>query len=242
MSRFYVPPECVAGGKIMIRGGELHHARDVMRLAAGDAIVVFDGTGKEYHGIIQKIDKGQMTVTIKKTAERKSEGCRLILIQALPRSDKMDLIVEKATELGVERIIPVTTERTVARPDTKKENLKVERWRKIALIAAKQCGRTTIPEVMPITGFEDSLKALNDSEIKIIPCLYDDTKALKEVLRGRKVGSAVIFIGPEGDFTKKEVEAAKAIGAIPVSFGREILRSETAAICALSILNYELRW
>ena len=242
MSRFYVPPECVAGGKIMIRGGELHHARDVMRLAAGDAIVVFDGTGKEYHGIIQKIDKGQMTVTIKKTAERKSEGCRLILIQALPRSDKMDLIVEKATELGVERIIPVTTERTVARPDTKKENLKVERWRKIALIAAKQCGRTTIPEVMPITGFEDSLKALNDSEIKIIPCLYDDTKALKEVLRGREVGSAVIFIGPEGDFTKKEVEEAKAIGAIPVSFGREILRSETAAICALSILNYELRW
>ena len=258
MSRFYVPPECVAGGKIMIRGGELHHARDVMRLAAGDAIVVFDGTGKEYHGIIQKIDKGQMTVTIKKTAERKSEGCRLILIQALPRSDKMDLIVEKATELGVERIIPVTTERTVARPDTKKENLKVERWRKIALIAAKQCGRTTIPEVMPITGFEDSLKALNDSEIKIIPCLYDDTKALKEVLRGQrgkvlseakgkvlseaKGKSAVIFIGPEGDFTKKEVEAAKAIGAIPVSFGREILRSETAAICALSILNYELRW
>lgn len=242
MSRFYVPPECVAGGKIMIRGGELHHARDVMRLAAGDAIVVFDGTGKEYHGIIQKIDKGQMTVTIKKTAERKSEGCRLILIQALPRSDKMDLIVEKATELGVERIIPVTTERTVVRPDTKKENLKVERWRKIALIAAKQCGRTTIPEVMPITGFEDSLKALNDSEIKIMPCLYDDAKALKEVLRGRKVGSAVIFIGPEGDFTKKEVEAAKAIGAIPVSFGREILRSETAAICALSILNYELRW
>lgn len=242
MSRFYVPPECVTGGKIMIRGGELHHARDVMHLAAGDAIVVFDGTGKEYHGIIQKVDKERMTVTIKKTAERKSEECRLILIQALPRSDKMDLIVEKATELGVERIIPVTTERTVVRPDKKKENLKVERWRKIALIAAKQCGRTTIPEVMPITGFEDSLKALNDPEIKIIPCLYENTKALKEVLGGRKVGSAAVFIGPEGDFTKKEVEEAKAIGAIPVSFGREILRSETAAICALSVLNYELRW
>ncbi len=249
MSRFYVPPECVTIGKIIIRGGELHHARDVMRLATGDAIVVFDGTGKEYHGIIQKVDKEQMTVTIKKTVERKSEGCRLILVQALPKSDKMDLIVEKATELGVERVIPVTTERTVVRPDTKKENLKVERWRKIALIAAKQCGRTTIPEVMPITGFEDSLKALNDSEIKIIPCLYENTKALKEVLREaqgkvlRQQGkSAVIFIGPEGDFVKKEVEAAKAIGAIPVSFGREILRSETAAICALSVLNYELRW
>lgn len=242
MSRFYVPPECVSGGKIVIRGDELHHARDVMRLAADDEITVFDGTGKEYHGIIREVDKGQMIIAIEKTLERKAGGCRLTLIQALPKSDKMDLIVEKATELGVERIIPTVTERTVVRPDIKKESLKVERWRKIALIAAKQCGRSTIPEVSGITGFEGSLKALNDPEIKIMPCLYDDTKALKEVLRGRKFGSAAVFIGPEGDFTKREVEEAKAIGAIPVSLGNEVLRSETAAICALSVLNYELRW
>lgn len=249
MSRFYVPPECVADGKIIIRGKELHHAKDVMRLAAGDAIAVFDGTGKEYHGVIQKADKEQMIIAIEKTLEQKTGGCRLTLVQALPKSDKMDLIVEKATELGVEKIIPTLTERTIVRPDTKKENLKVERWRKIALVAAKQCGRTTIPEVMPITEFEDSLKALNDSEIKIIPCLYENTKAFKEILRGQKCKvlrqqgkSAVIFIGPEGDFTKKEIEEAKAIGAIPVSLGNEVLRSETAAICALSVLNYELRW
>lgn len=242
MSRFYVPPECITGGKIVIRGGELHHARDVMRHAAGDAIVIFDGTGKEYHGVIQESGKEQMTVTIKKTVEKKSGGCRLILIQALPKSDRMDLIVEKATELGVERVIPVTTERTVVRLNTKKENLKVERWRKIALIAAKQCGRTTIPEVLPITGFEESLKALNDSEIKIIPCLYENTKTLKEVLRETKGRSAAVFIGPEGDFTEKEIDDAKAAGVIPVCLGPEVLRSETAAICALSILNYELRW
>lgn len=248
MSRFYVPPKCVADGKIIIRGNELHHAKDVMRLASGDAIAVFDGTGKEYHGVIQKADKEQMTIAIQKTLERKTGGCRLTLVQALPKSDKMDLIVEKATELGVEKIIPTMTERTIVRPDTKKENLKVERWRKIALVAAKQCGRTTIPEIMPITGFEDSLKALTDSEIKIIPCLYENTKTLKEVLseaKGRVLGgdkSAAVFIGPEGDFTKKEIEEAKAIGAIPVSLGNEVLRSETAAICALSVLNYELRW
>lgn len=242
MSRFYAPPECVTGGKIIIHGEELHHARDVMRLAAGDEIVVFDGSGKEYHGVIQKVDKERMTVTIKKTVERKSEDCGLILIQALPKSDKMDLIVEKATELGVGRIIPVTTERAVVRPDIKKESLKVERWRKIALVAAKQCGRSTIPEVSGITGFEDSLKALNDPEIKIIPCLHENTRALKEVLRGLKIRSAAIFIGPEGDFTEKEIDAAKAAGVIPVSLGPEVLRSETAAICALSILNYELRW
>lgn len=242
MSRFYVPPECVSGAKIIIRGDELHHARDVMRLAADDEITVFDGTGKEYHGIIRQVDKGQMVITIEKTLERKAEGCRVTLVQALPKSDKMDLIVEKATELGVERIIPAVTERTVVRADTKGENVKVERWRKIALVAAKQCGRSTIPEVSGITGFEDSLKALNGQEIKIIPCLYDDTKALKDVLKGRKAGSAAVFIGPEGDFTKREVEEAKAIGAITVSLGNEVLRSETAAICALSVLNYELRW
>ena len=242
MNRFYVPPECVAGGKIMIRGDELHHARDVMRLASGDRIAVFDGTGREYRGVILKVDKEQMIVAIEKTVERKDEGCRLILVQALPKSDKMDLIVEKATELGATTIIPVTTGRTVVRPDAKKENLKVERWRKIALVAAKQCGRTTIPEVMPITGFADALKALNDAEIKIIPCLSENTKALKEVLKGRRVKSAAVFIGPEGDFTEKEINDAKAAGAVPVSLGPEVLRSETAAICALSVLNYELRW
>ncbi len=242
MSRFYVPPGCVAGGKIIIRGDELHHARDVMRLAAGDGISVFDGTGREYSGIILKVDKEQMAVEIKKTVERKDEGCRLTLVQALPKSDKMDLIVEKATELGVTTIIPITTERTVVRPDAKKESSKADRWRKIALVAAKQCGRTTIPEVMPVTGFEDSLRTLNDAEVKIIPCLYENTKAMKEVLGGLKVKSAAVLIGPEGDFTEKEIAAAKNAGAVPVSLGREVLRSETAAICALSVLNYELRW
>ncbi|MDD5072483.1 MAG: 16S rRNA (uracil(1498)-N(3))-methyltransferase [Candidatus Omnitrophica bacterium] len=242
MSRFYVPPECVAGGKIIIRGDELHHARDVMRLAAGDGIAVFDGTGKEYHGVILDVDKEQMTVAVEKTVERKDEGCRLILVQALPKSDKMDLIIEKATELGAAKIIPVTTGRTVVRSDAKKENSKTERWRKIALVAAKQCGRTTIPEVMPVTGFGDALKILNDAEIKIIPCLSGNTKALKEVLGGRKVRSAAVLIGPEGDFTDKEINDAKTAGAVPVSLGPEVLRSETAAICALSVLNYELRW
>jgi len=237
-----VPPESVSNGKIIIRGDELHHAKDVMRLAAGDAIVVFDGTGKEYQGVIERVNKEQMTVTIEKTLERRTGGCSLILVQALPKSDKMDLIVEKATELGVERIIPTVTERTIVRSDTKRESLKLERWRKIALVAAKQCGRSTIPEVLGITGFEDSLKKIKDQEVTIIPCLYEDSKGLREVLNGRRAKSAAVFIGPEGDFTKKEVDEARAIGATPVSLGREVLRSETAAISVLSIMNYELRW
>lgn len=242
MSRFYVPPDSVSNGKIIIRGDELHHAKDVMRLGAGDEIVVFDGTGKEYYGIIEKADRERMIASIEKTVERKTGSCGFTLVQAIPKSDKMDLIIEKATELGVEKIIPVLTARTVARPDTKGGSLKAGRWRKIALVAAKQCGRSTIPEVSDITRFEDSLKKIKGRELIVMPCLYDDTRRLKEVLSGKRPASAAVFIGPEGDFTKEEVEAAKAVGAIPVSLGAEVLRSETAAISVLSVINYELRW
>jgi len=242
MSRFFVPPESVTGQRIMIRGEELHHARDVMRLVKGDAIVVFDGSGKEYHGIIEGVGKQEMAVAINKTVERRGAGARLTLVQALPKSDKMDLIVEKATELGVDRIIPVITERSVVRADEKKAVSKVSRWRKISLVASKQCGRTKMPEICDIISFGGSLEKVRDSELKIIPCLYEEAVGFKEALSGKKPGSAVIFIGPEGDFTTKEVDAAKGTGFVPVSLGDEILRSETAAICALSILNYELRW
>jgi 16S rRNA (uracil1498-N3)-methyltransferase len=242
VSRFFVQPGSVKSGNVIIKGEEFHHAKDVMRLGQGDEIAVFDGTGREYYGVITDIGKEQMSVALTKTAEIKTETCRLTLVQALPKSDKMDLIVEKATELGVARIIPVVSDRTIVRPDAGKYSQKAERWRKISVVAAKQCGRTTIPEITDIASFEASLALVRDSELKIIPCLYDGVKSIKTALGGGKTGSAAVFIGQEGDFTRTEVEAAIAAGAIPVSLGVEVLRSETAAICALSLLNYELRW
>ncbi len=240
MSRFYISPGSVAKDRVVVRGKELHHAKDVMRLKEGDAITVFDGTGKEYSGMIERVRKDELTAKILKVSHAGPERCMLTLIQAVPKSDRMDLIVEKATELGAARIIPVVTARTIVRPAGRTP--KLERWRKIAVVAAKQCGRITVPEISSVIDFEDSLSYIRDHGISLMPCLHERNRTLKEVLRGKTADSAAVFIGPEGDFTASEVKDAVGAGAIPVFLGREVLRSETAAITVLSILNYELRW
>lgn len=242
MSRFYAPPESVFGEKIILRGREAHHAKDVMRLKAGDGITVFDGTGKEYSGVIDKVLKEEIIIKISKTSEGKPDDRRLALVQAIPKLNKMDAIVEKATELGVERIMPVITARTIVQADKSKAGLKAARWRKIAVTASKQCGRMTVPEIDDIMRFEDCLPFITGYEIAVIPCLCEGTESIRTVLKGSGAKSAVAFIGPEGDFTEAEVKSARANGVIPVSLGREVLRSDTAAVAVLSVLNYELRW
>lgn len=242
MTRFFVPRDSILKDIIHIRGREAHHARDVMRLDVGDEITVFDGTGYEYAGVIDKIDKKDIIAKISKRIKKELDTFRLALVQAIPKLNKMDLIVEKSTELGVERIIPVVTARTAVKIDTLSESGKVGRWKKLAVEAAKQCGRVTVPEINEIENLEDSLLHIKDYELAVIPCLEEDTEKIKDVLRSRVVKSAILFIGPEGDFTEGEIKMAKSMGARPVSLGKEILRSETAAVTALSVLNYELRW
>lgn len=242
MSRFYAPPESVSKDRIILRGREAHHARDVMRLKAGDEIMVFDGAGREYAGIIDKISREELMIKISKTIERKADTCRLTLVQAIPKLNKMDVIVEKATELGVERIIPVVTKRTIVQADASKARIKTERWKKIAVTASKQCGRVTVPDINEVVKFEDSLSFVRGHELAIIPCLCEGTESIRAVLKESLAGLAIAFIGPEGDFTEGEVKAARAKGVLPVSMGKEVLRSDTAAISVLSILNYELRW
>lgn len=242
MTRFFVPRDSILKDIIHIRGREAHHARDVMRLDVGDEITVFDGTGYEYAGVIDKIDKKDIVAKISKRIKKELDTFRLALVQAIPKLNKMDLIVEKSTELGVERIIPVVTARTAVKIDTMSESGKVGRWKKLAVEAAKQCGRVTVPEINEIENLDDSLLHIKDYELAVIPCLREDTEKIKDVLRSRVVKSAILFIGPEGDFTEGEIKMAKSMGARPVSLGKEILRSETAAVTALSVLNYELRW
>lgn len=241
MSRFYVPREYISAGRVTIKGDELHHARDVMRIAAGDDIAVFDGSGKEYHGTVEEVGRREMSVKIVRTVEVEEPGCFLTLVQALPKSDKMDLIVEKATELGAGRIIPVITERTVVRPGNSGGN-KLGRWRKIAVVASKQSGRIKVPDIDGIFDLSRAIESVSGDEIKIIPCLYEGAEQIKKVVGGRKARSAAALIGPEGDFTPEEVKTAKKAGFIPVSLGREVLRSETAAISVISVLSYELNW
>ncbi|MFH1779504.1 MAG: 16S rRNA (uracil(1498)-N(3))-methyltransferase [Candidatus Omnitrophota bacterium] len=242
MSRFYIPHNSIRKDRIHIRGREAHHVRDVMRLNIGDEIVVFDGTGYEYVGTIEQIGKNDIVAKINKKIKREISNFRLALAQAIPKSNKMDLIVEKATELGVERIIPIVTGRTIVKIDETKMASKINRWKKLAIEASKQSGRVTVPEINEIKSFEDSLSYTKYYELAVIPCLHEGIVKLKDVLKSNGVKSAILFIGPEGDFTEDEINIAKSKGVKPVSLGREVLRSETAAISALSVLNYELRW
>lgn len=242
MTRFYISPDSIRRDVIYIRGQEAHHARDVMRLKVGDEIIVFDGTGKEYIGVIDKLDKKDIIAKIEKTIKRQIDTFRLALAQAVPKSNKMDFIVEKATELGAQRIIPIITNRTIVQVDTTKATSKINRWKKLAVAASKQCGRVKIPEISEVKDFEDSLSYIKDYELALMPCLDEGVEKLKDVLKNDSVKSAIIYIGPEGDFTEDELRTAKSMGARLVSLGKEILRSDTAAITTLSILNYELRW
>jgi 16S rRNA (uracil1498-N3)-methyltransferase len=264
MSRFFVAKEFVKGESIYITGLGAHHILDVMRLKVLDEVVIFDGTGREYTGIVKAADRKSLEVQIKSTRETFAErGPCLTLIQAIPKKDKMDYIAEKATELGVSRIIPVTTERTIPEwDDTKKASI-VERWRKISREAAKQCGRTDIPDISPIVSFEELIRSceepkaakkskkestsplkspamtVRDDDLKLIAVLNDKAIRLKDALKNGRGKKIEIAIGPEGDFTQKETESATGAGFKMVSLGPRVLKSDTAGVAALSMINYE---
>ncbi|MDP3730636.1 MAG: 16S rRNA (uracil(1498)-N(3))-methyltransferase [Candidatus Omnitrophota bacterium] len=239
MSRFFVPKEFVKADSIYITGLEAHHILDVMRLKVSDEVVVFDGTGREYTGIVKKADRKSLEVRIKSAREGSvGRGLLITLIQAIPKKAKMDYIVEKATELGVRRIIPVTTERTIPEwNDAKKAGI-ADRWRKIAREAAKQCGRSDIPEVEPITEFKEAIVA-GVCDLKLIAALSDKAVKLKEALKNSIGKRIAVAIGPEGDFTPEETESALKASFKIVSLGPRVLKSDTAGLAALSMINYE---
>jgi len=162
----------------------------------------------------------------------------ITLAQAIPKKGKMDDIVEKVTELGVGRIVPVLSERTVVRPDDDSGKKKVERWRKIAVEAAKQCGRTSVPEIGEITGFGEIAVNLDQYDLVLLACLSDQTSSIKEVLSGFRSGKILVLIGPEGDFTPEEIRLAYRDNCRLVSLGQRVLKSDTAGLFVLSVLNY----
>lgn len=241
MSRFYILPENVKGTTIYIGGDEAHHILEVMRLKKGDRIVTFDGVGKEYEGIIKDAAKGKAVVEITKSSVLdKKEGVDITLVQALPKKARIDFIIEKATELGVNVIMPVHTARTVVRLDSEKRNSRLTRWGKIAVSASKQCGRLQVPKIFPIAGFKEVLKKSEDYDLAIMACLHRSARSLQEILEGFTGKSIIVFIGPEGDFTENEIEAASSSGCRPASLGPRVLRVDTAALNILSVLRYAL--
>ena len=241
MSRFYVPEGSVKGNLINIGGKEAHHIIDVMRLKVSDRVVTFDGAGKEYAGFIK--EAGRKSVIIEIVEVRTPHGSMaygVTLLQAIPKKDKMDYIVEKSTELGVTKIIPLVTDRTIPDWDEPKRASAVERWRKIATEASKQCGRADIPEIGLIRNFSDASADAAGFSLALIAALDDGAIRLKDALSGFRPSKIAIAVGPEGDFTPGEVARAKEGGFKVVSLGSRVLKSDTAGLFMLAILNYEL--
>lgn len=241
MSRFYVKPESVKDTRIYVEKEESHHIIDVMRLSEGDRIVVFDGTGREYAGEIESIANKRVVINIlERRSSKKKHPVSISLAQAVPKRDKMDLIVQKTTELGVDEIIPVETARTIVRLKGKRRDFKIGRWEKIAVEASKQSGRADLPEIKEITPFEKIIESIDRFDIAIIPCLSEKAISIKSALeKAKRPKRALVIIGPEGGFSDDEIRRAAEKGALPVTLGPLVLKSDTAAIAAVSILNHE---
>lgn len=243
MYRFFVPVEQICEGYAEITGDDVNHIRNVLRMGVGENVVISGGQGTDYYCIIRDVRPDCVVLDIEREEPVRTElAVSLVLFQAVPKADKMELIIQKAVELGVCEIVPVKTRRCVVRLDEKKAVKKQERWQAIAEAAAKQSGRGMIPQVHPVMSFDEALQYAGRLQYRIIPYeLFDDMKAtaatIDDVCGGDSIG---IFIGPEGGFERGEVEQAMKEGAIPVSLGRRILRTETAGLAILSVLMFRI--
>lgn len=242
MHRFFVDKENIGNQSITIIGEDVRHIKNVLRLNEEDIITICDKQKTDYITKIVKFNKDEIVCEILGSKTSNSEPpVDVILYQGIPKSTKMDLIIQKSTELGVVKIIPVITERTVVKiQDRKKEEKKLERWQKISEESAKQSKRGIIPEICQILTFDEMLKTLKDNSLTIVPYENEEKVGIKEILKDKGNKKINIIIGPEGGFEEGEIESLKNIGSKIVSLGPRILRTETAGFTASAIVLYEL--
>ncbi len=243
MYRFFIQPSQAGGESIFITGSDVNHMKNVLRMKKGEHVLLSDGVDREYECELVDLKDDCIEAKILDVFGSSCElPTKITLFQGLPKGDKMELIVQKAVELGAYEIVPVKTKRTIVRLDEKKAKKKVDRWNGIALSAAKQAKRGIIPEVKPVMTLKESFAYAKTFDANIIP--YEDARGIshsREVLAGLKgKGHIGIFIGPEGGFDEGEVEAAMELGIAPVTLGKRILRTETAGMTVLSILMFAL--
>ena len=245
MLHLFADPSDVQDELLTITGPEVNHIRNVMRLKPGEEISVsIGGDGKEYRYGIESYTEDSVLCRLRFVKDKEVElPVKVLLFQGLPKADKMDLIVQKAVELGAAEIIPVSMERCVVKLDAGKAAKKTARWQTIAESAASQSRRSIIPRVLAPMSMREAVEyAKAQTEVRVIPYeLQEDDGSVKQYLESLKEGQSVsIFIGPEGGFTPAEVELAKEAGIRPISLGRRILRTETAGLAILSWLIYSL--
>ncbi|MGC4019911.1 MAG: 16S rRNA (uracil(1498)-N(3))-methyltransferase [Muricomes sp.] len=243
MHHFFAEPSQIKGGMVCIEGTDVNHMKNVLRMRIGEQAEVSDGQGMEYLCEIDRYEAECAFLQIISSGAGEAElPSRIVLFQGLPKGDKMELIIQKAVELGANQIIPVSTKRAVVKLDAKKAEKKTERWNAIALGGAKQSGRSRIPEVMPVMTFDRALEYARELDVVLIP--YEKAQGMgktKEIIASICPGQDIgIFIGPEGGFEENEVERAIGAGAQSITLGKRILRTETAGLAILSILMYHL--
>ncbi len=243
MYQFFVDPSAINGHEIFIAGRDFNHIKNVLRMKPGETVNISDGiSNREYRCHIDSFSDDRVLLKLDFIKEADVElPVSVTLFQGLPKSDKMDLIIEKCTELGVSGIVPVSTERSVVKYDEKKAEKRREHWQGKAEAAAKQSKRAVIPEVHGIVSMEEALEICEGYEIKLIPYeLAEDFQKTRDIITGIKKDSRVaVFIGPEGGFSEGEIALSGNKGIVPVTLGKRILRTETAALVVLSWLIYE---
>ena len=246
MHRFYIAPEHWNPNFIVLRESGVHHARDVLRLQPGERVVVFNGRGHEITAEITKVTRKEIQMRKLHEARVPPLRCEITLAQAIPKGKNMDLIVQKAVELGAAKIAPIISNRTIVHLQDKEAVQKQAKWQQVAIEAAKQCGQNWLPTVeipRKLSDFFDGAPAL---QLRLIGSLQSDAVHLKTVLaeyeseHESRPANVLMCIGPEGDFTPAELNLARSHGCRPITLGPIILRVETAAIYCLSVLSYEL--
>jgi 16S rRNA (uracil1498-N3)-methyltransferase len=267
MHRFYIAPEDWNPDSLVLAGAEAHHARDVLRLQPAGRVVVFNGRGHEITAEIAKVTRDEILLRKMHEARVPPLPCRITLAQAIPKGKNMDLIVQKAVEIGAAEIAPLISERTIVHLEAKEAAQKQAKWHQVAIEAAKQCGQNWLPTVQPPRKLSDFFLTVEAGvspapdfgtqptrpppqnrglDLRLIGSLQSDAVHLKTVLADyerehhARPASVLMCIGPEGDFTPAELNLARSNGCRPITLGPIILRVETAAIYCLSVLSYEL--
>lgn len=254
------PPDAANATELLLSADESHHLVAVNRARRGDPVVAFDGRGREWFCELARDSKNAAILTVRSTRQAAPLPCAITLAQALPKGSTMDAIVRKATEIGAARIVPLESERTQVHLDSGREDKKIDKWRVAALEAAKQCGNPWLPEISPVQNAAAFMRASADAasaasreasahcDLRFVASLHEGAVSLKTALAdyraahaGAPPRSALWLIGPEGDFSPDEMRVALAAGITPVTLGPLVLRCETAATYALSILSYELQ-
>lgn len=241
MPKYFVLPESITDDTVVITGEDAKHLATVLRSEEGDCVEVCDGCGTDYSCEITAVDKKEITLKINEKKPCQSEPkTKITLFQGLPKADKMELIIQKCVELGIEKIVPVATHRAVVKLDKKDSIKKIERWQKIAESAAKQSGRGRIPQIGEVVSFKEAVKLGAMAQGAIIPYEHEEKRGIREFAKSFSGSEVAIFIGPEGGFADEEIALAMENGILSVSLGKRILRTETAGMATVAILLYEL--